>query len=148
MRILRKIKTMLTMPSSNKFLFVEALYTTAYVRFTLSFLPFKIVNGWLGKANAEVDLAATLLPEQIQYIKDVHHAIKLADKYAIWKTECYTQALTGKILLRKRNIPSTLFIGFKKENDKYEGHAWLKTARGIITGNMNLAQFQVNAFFS
>lgn len=135
------------MPKGNKLLFAEALITSAYVRFTLSFLPFKIVKGWLGKTNIRPDVE--LSSAQILQIKKTYHTLKLCDKYAFWKTECYTLALTGKILLRRRDIPSTLYIGWKKNNDKYEGHAWLKTANdAVISGNMDLTQFQVNAFFS
>ncbi|MEO8884661.1 MAG: lasso peptide biosynthesis B2 protein [Mucilaginibacter sp.] len=135
------------MPAANRMLFFEALVTSAYVRFTLSFLPFKKVMSWLGKTNVRPEVELT--PDQIAQIKKTYHILKLCDKYALWKTECYTLALTGKILLRRRNIPSTLYIGFKKNEGKYEGHAWLKTPNdNVITGNMDLTQFQVNAFFS
>jgi len=147
MKLLRKIKTALNMPGTNRMLFAEALVTSACVRFTLSFLPFKKVMNWLGKTNMRPDVELT--PDQITQIKKNYHTLKLCDKYALWKTECYTLALTGKILLRRRNIPSTLYIGFKKEEGKIEGHAWLKTPNdSVISGNMDLTQFQVNAFFS
>ena len=135
------------MPGANRMLFFEALVTSAYVRFTLSFLPFKRVKFWLGKTNVRPEIELT--PEQIKQINKTYHTLKLCDKYALWKTECYTLALTGKILLRRRDIPSTLYIGFKKNEGKYEGHAWLKTPNdSIISGNMDLTQFHVNAFFS
>src|SRR4051812_6735009 len=125
MNLLRKIKTAFNMPGANRLLFAEALMTSACVRFTLSFLPFKKVMSWLGKTNVRPEIELT--PEQIIQIKKTYHTSKLCNKYALWKTECYTLALTGKILLRRRNIPSTLYIGFKKNGEKYEGHAWLKT---------------------
>ena len=135
------------MPGTNKLLFVEALVTSAVCRFTLSFLPFKRVMAWLGETNVRPEVELT--PEQIKQINKTFHTLKLCNRYAFWKTECYTMALTGKILLRRRNIPSTLYIGFKKNEGKYEGHAWLKTAdEKVITGNMDLTQFHVNAFFS
>jgi hypothetical protein len=135
------------MPAGNKLLLAESVFTSAYVRFTLSYLPFKIVSGWLGKANVHADI--DLVPEHRAQINKTHHTLKLCNKYTPWKTECYTLALTGKILLRRRNIPSTLYIGFKKnEAGKYEGHAWLKTATGIVTGNMDLTQFHVHSYFS
>lgn len=135
------------MPGSNKLLFAEALVTSAYVHFALSFLPFKVIKSWMGKPN--IQQQADLSPAQLLQIKKTHHTLKLCNKYAFWKTECYTMALTGKILLRRRHIPSTIYIGWKKNDGKYEGHAWLKTANdAIIAGNMDLTQFHVNAFFS
>ena len=142
-----KIKTAVNMPKGNKWLFFEALYTSAFVRFTLSFLPFSIVKRWLGKTNVMPD--PELTPDEIKQINRIYHTLKLCDRYAIWKTECYTLALTGKIMLRRRKISSTLYIGWRKDKEKYEGHAWLKTPDGrIISGNINLSQFAVNAFFS
>ena len=145
MKLIRKLKTAASMPAGNKLLFVEALFTSAYVRFTLSYLPFKIIKGWLGKTNFVND--EELTPEQLIQVRRVHHALKLCNQYAFWKTECYTLALTGKILLKRRNVDSTLHIGFKKQNGKHEGHAWLTTPKGVVAGNMDLTQFQVNAFF-
>jgi hypothetical protein len=135
------------MPKSNKLLFMEALYTSACVRFTLSYLPFKVIKGWLGQTSRKAD--AQLTSDQIRQINRTYHTLKLCDRYALWKTECYTLALTGKILLRRRNIPSTLYIGWKKNEGKYEGHAWLKTPNdNVISGNTDLTQFAVNAYFS
>lgn len=147
MKFIRKVTTALAMPNANKLLFAEALLTSAYVRFAFGFLPFKIVSAWMGKVNVESEV--DLSPRQLLQIKKTYHILKLCDKYALWKTECYTLALTGKILLKRRNVPSTLYIGFKKSSEgKYEGHAWLKTPCCIVTGDMDLTQFHVNAFFT
>lgn len=147
MKFIRKIKTMLSLPAVDKFLLVEALLTSAYVRFALAFLPFKIVTVWMGKVNAEARNELSHL--QLIQVRKIHHILKLCEKYALWKTECYTLALTGKILLKRRRVPSTLYIGFKKSPEgKYDGHAWLKTPDFIITGDMDLSKFHVNAFFT
>jgi hypothetical protein len=147
MKLSHKIRTAVQMPAGNKLLFLEALYTSAYVRIALSFLPFKIVKAWLGQTNFRPDVQLT--PDQVRQVNRTYHTLKLCDRYALWKTECYTLALTGKILLRRRNIPSTLYIGWKKKEDKFEGHAWLKTPDGsVISGNLGLDTFSVNAYFS
>jgi len=135
------------MPAADKFVLAEALLTSAYVRFALAFLPFKIVTVWMGRVNAEPVNELSHL--QLIQVRKIHHILKLCEKYALWKTECYTLALTGKLLLKRRSVPSTLYIGFKKSSEgKYEGHAWLKTPYCIVTGDMNLTQFHVNAFFT
>lgn len=117
------------------------------VRFTLSFLPFRRVLSWLGKANVDTPDA----PDDLHRInrKRVRDAVDLCNRYSFWKTECYTQSLTAKILLRQQHIESTLYIGLRKNDaGKYEGHAWLRSADMIITGGKEKDGFQVQSFFS
>jgi hypothetical protein len=133
--------------SRSVLLFAEAMFTSAYVRFSLSFLPFKTVMKWLGSTAV-----AELYEEhaaRIDDIRNVQAALARCHNYALWKTECYTLALTGKIMLRRRHINSTLYIGFRKdENNKLCGHAWLTSANLCITGNTDISQFSVHSVFS
>lgn len=147
MKITTKILSVYNIPSSEKWIFLEAVITSAYVRFSLSFLPFKKVAKWLGHANTN---QSNIQTNNIVTIKIVEQAVRRCNKYAPWKTECYTQALTGKLLLQRRSIASTLFIGFmKNEQSVYKGHAWLKVNEFFVTGlNSELDQFQVHSYFS
>lgn len=101
----------------------------------------------MGKANESMKNDDFLSTESIN---KTEMAVRRCNKYTPWKTECYTQALTGKILLKRRHINSTLYIGLMKdENACYKGHAWLKVNDFFVTGyNKRLQQFQVHSFFS
>jgi hypothetical protein len=63
--------------------------------------------------------------------------------------ECYTQALTARRMLRRRNLPLLLSIGFKKEEGQsLQGHAWTWCGSYIVTGyRTDLKQFTVNGCF-
>lgn len=145
---LRKINTFLHTDYVDKLLFFEAVITSAYVRFTLSFLEFKKVMNWLGKKSLHESVAGN--DKDFKLVCRVKTAIFRCNNYTFWKTECYTQALTAKILLRRRNISSVLTIGFMKdEAGNYKGHAWLKCGDTVVTGNLpKLSLFQINASFS
>jgi hypothetical protein len=147
MKIVSKLISIYKIPISEKWIFIEAVFTSAYVRFSLSFLPFKKVAKWLGRANKVKNYAQ---PISLETIKKVEQAVRRCNKYAPWKTECYTQALTGKILLQRRRISSELYIGFMKdEQANYNGHAWLKANEFYITGyNSQLSLYQIHSFFS
>ncbi|RFS18301.1 lasso peptide biosynthesis B2 protein [Emticicia sp. C21] len=136
------------MPALRKRLFAEAVCTSAIVKFSLLFMPFNKVSRWLGNRNLQV--SETQIPsEKDIYLVETQKALKLCDKYTPWPTECYTQALTAKILLHKRAINSVLYIGFKKgENNHFEGHAWLISQSHVITGHCDFSQYQVHSFFS
>lgn len=148
MPLLRKAHTFFRLPADIKWLFFKALALSALVRFTLSFMSFKKVLSWLGLANHEA--LSPIDPQADQHCRKVARALVLCQRYTPWKTECYTLALTGKLLLHQKKIPSTLYIGFKKNNaGKFEGHAWLKVSQYTISGKLpDLDHFTVHSYFS
>jgi len=146
-KLLRKGKTFLFLPLRVKWLFIEALYTSAWVKLSLSFFPFKKVMGWLGKP--QIETTATANPQTIATRKEVKRALELCNKYAPWPTECYTLSLTGKLLLQRRHIDSTLYIGFRKdEYNAYKGHAWLRANDMYISGYKESVGFTIHSLFS
>lgn len=143
----RKIKSFVAIPWSVKRLFAEAVFTAAYVKITLLFLPFRKVVQWLGKRTVEHTPDGS--PQNIGLIKKVSFAIKLCDRYAPWPTECYTKSLTAKIMLKRRKLQSTLYFGLcKDEKDKLKGHAWLQCSGITVTGLCDFSQYQVHSSFS
>ncbi|MGD8781902.1 MAG: lasso peptide biosynthesis B2 protein [Ignavibacteria bacterium] len=54
---------------------------------------------------------------------------------------------TEKLILKKRNIPSTLYLGVKKDDNKMEAHAWLRIGDKIITGKNVSEDFTVISYF-
>ncbi|MGL6267877.1 MAG: lasso peptide biosynthesis B2 protein [Chitinophagaceae bacterium] len=143
----KKISSFVSIHSQVKLLFFKAYILSAFVKFSLIFLPFKVVLNRQGKINSETP--DTTDNFSVAYRKDLKSAMRLCEKYTFWKTECYTLALTAKILLNRNDIPGTIYIGFKKEEDgKYEGHAWLRSYDMIITGGEKMDNYLVHSFYS
>ncbi len=143
----RKIKSFTSLPRLTRWLFAEAVFTAAYVKITLLFLPFRKVAGWLG--TRQVHAAENDSTDNIDLVKKIRQAVKLCDKYTPWDTECYTRSLTAKIMLRRRKVPSTLYFGFcKDEHNRLKGHAWLQSAGITVTGFCDFSQYQVHSSFS
>jgi hypothetical protein len=145
--IYKKLKTFSSLSGRIKWLLFKAIIISAIVKITLVFRPFKKVLNWLGKINIESDKTSN--PESIIIRTDIKTTMMLCNKYTFWKTECYTQALTCKLLLKKYNLPSTLYIGFyKDEVGNYKGHAWLRSYDMILVGGSELDMFTVQSFFT
>jgi hypothetical protein len=147
MRLFKKIQSFSRTDSTVKLLFFRAYFLSAFVKFSLIFLPFRRVLTWQGSVHTES-------PDQpdeasLHFRKSLQSAMRLCDKYTIWKTECYTLALTAKIILNSKGIPGTIYIGFQK-NDKgtYKGHAWLRSYDRIITGYSEKHNYLVHSFFT
>ncbi|MCU0379910.1 MAG: lasso peptide biosynthesis B2 protein [Chitinophagaceae bacterium] len=147
MALFRKIRTAYHADPALRSLFWQAYLLSALVRFTLVFLPFRKVLAWQGKINVETPSG----PDEASagFRKTLQSAMRLCDQYTIWKTECYTQAVTAKILLGRKGLPGTVYIGFRKNEDgKYAGHAWLRSFDRIITGREGMENYVVHSFYS
>jgi hypothetical protein len=145
--LFKKLKTFLSLSGRTKWLLFQAIFISGIVKITLLVRPFKKVLNWLGKINIETDKRSH--PQSLVIRTEVKTAIVLCNKYTFWQTECYTQALTGKILLKKYNIPSTIYIGFYKDEDgNYKGHAWLRSFDMVLTGDKEINKFTVQSFFT
>ena len=51
-----------------------------------------------------------------------------------WRSMCLEKALAGKWMLRRRGIPSTMYVGMAKEGDRFIAHAWLVGEGRTLTG--------------
>lgn len=146
MRVFNKLVSFFKWPIYKKMLFAEAMFTSARVKATLKFFPFKKVLAWMGTASVESEFSEN--PDTLQTRQQIKNILLLCNKYAFWPTECYTLSLTGKILLRRRKIRSTLYIGFLKDgNGKYKGHAWLRANDTYISGLNESSGFKVHSVF-
>jgi hypothetical protein len=89
----------------------------------------------MGKPVEKVNESEDVSLIDKQLAARIQVAIGRVDRYVPWGTECYTQALTGKLMLRKRKVSTLLVVGFRKdEAGEIQGHAWLKIGPYYITG--------------
>jgi hypothetical protein len=54
------------------------------------------------------------------------HMVNLADRHGLVHPSCLAKSLTLWWLLRREGIPADLRIGIRKENEKFEAHAWVE----------------------
>jgi hypothetical protein len=54
------------------------------------------------------------------------HMVNAADRHGLVHPSCLAKSLTLRWLLRREGIASDLRIGIRKENEKFEAHAWVE----------------------
>ena len=54
------------------------------------------------------------------------HLVNSADRYGFVQSSCLAKSLTLWWLLERQGIASHLRIGIRKENEKFEAHAWVE----------------------
>lgn len=143
-----KISSFFKVSHAERFMFFEALVFIAFARIAIRFYSFKKLMNYLGEPQKELPIEELNL-EQRRYYRKIGKSIRRASKVAFWRTVCYEQAVTAKLMLRRRNIPSTIYIGMMKEEQKgLEGHAWIRTGDYIVTGNTELEKYVIVGAFS
>jgi len=60
---------------------------------------------------------------------------------------CFPQALAATLMLRRRGIRSTLYLGVDPHRD-LDAHAWVRVGGLIVTGGPDEARFVVVSTFA
>jgi hypothetical protein len=66
------------------------------------------------------------LPEVREEVQATCRMVRAALRYSLAQYSCLEESLTLWYLLRKQGIPACLHIGVRKENEKFEAHAWVE----------------------
>jgi Transglutaminase-like superfamily len=66
-----------------------------------------------------------------QAIRLVKHSISRAANVLPWKSLCLSRSIAQFVMLRRRDIPATLFLGVRfSGNSSLDAHAWVDTGPG------------------
>jgi len=91
-------------------LFVEAWIMLALARIALVFAPFRKLIGFM-KAKAKCGVAVL---EVTVCQKQISVAIIRSSRRSPWRAKCFEQALAAKMMLRRRNLQSTISFAVTK----------------------------------
>ena len=142
-----KIKIFRKLNFQDKLLFFKAFIITGIVRIAILNIKFDKLKSRLGKNNHESSKEIDV--ECYSYIDIVKKAVLRAAKYTPWQSKCLVQAVTVQYLLKKENIPSTIYLGVNKDKcNKMQAHAWIRCGEIIVTGGEISNDFKVVAKFS
>lgn len=116
----------------NKQMYIQILFLTALYRFILLIIPVKKLQRFMGILNEEstVDLSQECYKEAAK----ISHAINRLCQHTPWESKCLVRALTAQHLLKRQQIPSTLYLGVGKDDDRMIAHAWLRCGEFYVTG--------------
>lgn len=145
-RLTARIRRATTIPPQQLLLYGEAFFTVIGGSIAVKLFPQKRIKQVYGTYNHET---STELSEELAKITDdIRDAIYAAQLYLPWEVTCVMQAMSGKWMLNRRNIPSTVYEGFRtKPEKKFDGHAWLRAGKRIVTGAPIHRGFKITAYY-
>lgn len=123
----------------------EALALCTVASGMLRVLPFSRVAPRLGRHMAESPPhhAGATSGE----VRRVRLAVARAARLLPWKPVCLPQAVTAQWMLRRRSVPSTLYLGTDPARG-LDAHAWVRVGGVIVTGGDDPRHYTVVSTFS
>lgn len=143
----RKLRKIIKLSSKDRNILFEAFFISGLVRFAILFIPFRKLAMISGKYKEETTTEVSSVEKEI--ISRVGWAAEETSYRTPWQSKCLVKALTAQLMLARRKISSTLYLGVAKDNDnKLLAHAWLRSGQAVITGERERVAFKEVARFA
>jgi hypothetical protein len=130
-------------------LFLEAWCFLAVARILIFWIPFRKLLPLLGRqvSQEEAETAASALTSSNELLEQIRISLLRACRRSPWRTKCFEQALSVRMMLRRRKIKSVIYFGVRMNQpdpkEKMIAHAWLKCSGVVETGGKNNEMFTV-----
>ncbi len=133
---------------ADRRLLAEAAFCLAAARAMVLSVPFRHLSSRLGTSGRETPTAAPA-DATTDALRKVRWAVQAAGRRLPWRCACLEQGIAGKMMLRRRGIASTLYLGVARDPDsRGTAHAWLRSGPLVITGALGRERFAVVATFA
>ncbi|MDR3598906.1 MAG: lasso peptide biosynthesis B2 protein [Desulfosporosinus sp.] len=144
---LRLIRNFIKQTNESKTLHLEASICLFLAKLLVVSLPFKKLAPKLGIHGKEsID---NLSDEDYRTVKQLSKAITAVSRNVPWSSKCLDCAFAAKLMLRRRKISNTLYLGVAKdEQGKMIAHAWVRTGEFYITGGEGSKKYAETGKFS
>jgi Transglutaminase-like superfamily len=143
---LRVLHRLLRCPWGERLLLFEAFACLGLARTATLLLPFRWLLPLLGQQQHETPTTTT--PTFHPTLQAVAHAVAATSRYTPWESACLVQAVTAKLMLKRRGIPSTLYLGVAREGNRLTAHAWLRSGSFVLTGGAGRQRFTIISTFA
>ena len=112
---------------------IKIFFYTAYIRAKVLLIPMKYLEKSFGERGAETDTCI----DRVDHNEAVWTSIMVNSicDYTLWNSNCMVRALTAQHILKKKHIPTTLYLGLREDDGRMSAHAWLRCGIFLVTGN-------------
>lgn len=121
-----------------------------FSRLAILTVPFRSLSHYLGQSAESPPWTPLLTLEEESRAIAIARVVRLAARYTPWVSNCFSEAVTARILLGLWGIPYCLFFGTRTAfpDLRLEAHAWLVAGRITVTGGKGFDHFNVIACFA
>jgi len=117
-------------------------------RLAIAVLPFRVVRRALGEHRAPVAPAAPVEVGEVALDRArwIGVLVRYAAGHTPWRSDCYPQALTARVLLRLARVPHVVSFGVRRDGDALVAHAWVHVGGLVVTGQTGHDYAEVGSF--
>lgn len=142
-----KIQRFFRLGWNERYVFILASIISCFYSLIILITPMSWYIKRLGEKGKESTFSVS--EEESFKIQQIKRGVLRVRRYLPWRTKCFASAITAKILLKRRKIASTIYLGVAKEGgEKIIAHAWLRCGNIIVTGRDEMQKFTPIVFFS
>lgn len=104
----------------------------------LALVPFRRIAPWLGVNLGAVAFKPDCTPAQRRRALRLARTIDLAARNALFRADCFPQALTARMLCALWRVPCAMHLGVAigGEETKLRAHAWTSCGDVIVSGGV------------
>jgi hypothetical protein len=133
------------LPKDRRRLLLEAAVRLTWYKGALWVLPFRWIAPRLGRPAGQPPLATAA---ELAAARRITWAVHIAARNLPWHSRCLVRAVTAKIMLQRRGLRSTLYLGVRRGDDlEVASHAWLRVGELSLIGGPS-ADYTVLASFA
>jgi len=117
-------------------------------RLAILLLPFSLVRRALGEHRDPHIATRPADPDRAGLVRAarIGATIRLAARHTPWRSECYPQALTARLLLGLARVPHVVSFGVRRDGEALVAHAWVHVGGVTVTGGTGHAYTEVGSF--
>lgn len=131
--------------AADRGLLAEAAVLLTAARLAIAVVPFSSLARRLGRHMGETP--PTQSPDAIQLSRRVRRAVSVAARNLPWEAVCLPQAIAAKLMLRRRGVSSTLYLGVQR-GPSMVAHAWVRVGDVVVTGDDGRERYTVVSTFA
>jgi len=125
------------MPWSERTLAAEAIVMLAAARILIRFGTERDLVSRIGGKRVAGGAPDSLIPAETSGESRsvaIGAMLERVARHTWWRSMCLEKALAGRWMLRRRGIPSTMYVGMAKRGGNFIAHAWLVGEGRTVTG--------------
>ena len=124
---------------------VEAALLLTLMRAAVFLFSFQRIASWLRLVQRSGPSPTRPINDDVA--AEIGRSVVTAAARIPWST-CLTQTLATAAMLRRRSIPSTLYLGIAKDKNGICAHAWIRCGDVILTGAKGHERFAIISSFT
>jgi hypothetical protein len=147
--LIRKARSFAHRPWFEKAWFLPVWLLLGASRFIILAVPFRRLAFWLGEHEGIAPWVPLVNARAEARALSISRVVQMTARHTPWKSNCFPQAITARVLLGLYGVPYSLFFGVNRnaEDVTLAAHAWVAAGRVRVTGGMSFNQFTVVSCF-